>query len=157
MAPPGWSTPWSEGISGSDGPRAHDRRHWLTSAARSTMTSTPGTECWPPAALAPSAGCTTRCVMSNKVLITYASRHGSTEGIAERIAVALRARAIDTDVAAVQDVRDPDGYDGYVLGSAVYAGSWLGSMKAFIHRHRATLRRHPVWLFSSGPLSTDPS
>jgi menaquinone-dependent protoporphyrinogen oxidase len=95
--------------------------------------------------------------MSNKVLITYASRHGSTEGIAERIAVALRARAIDTDVAAVQDVRDPDGYDGYVLGSAVYAGSWLGSMKAFIHRDRATLRRHPVWLFSSGPLSTEPS
>jgi menaquinone-dependent protoporphyrinogen oxidase len=95
--------------------------------------------------------------MSNKVLITYASRHGSTEGIAERIAVAVRARAIDADVAAVEDVRDPDGYDGYVLGSAVYAGSWLGSMKAFIHRHRATLRRHPVWLFSSGPLSTDPS
>jgi menaquinone-dependent protoporphyrinogen oxidase len=95
--------------------------------------------------------------MPNTVLVAYATRHGSTAGIAERIAVALRTRAIDADVVAVEDVRDPDGYDGYVLGSAVYAGSWLGSMKAFIHRDRATLRRHPVWLFSSGPLSTEPS
>jgi menaquinone-dependent protoporphyrinogen oxidase len=92
--------------------------------------------------------------MGYKVLVAYASRHGATEGIAERLAGALRAASIDVDVREVDSVRDPDGYDGYVIGSALYAGRWLGSASNFVRLHRALLSKHPVWLFSSGPLST---
>ena len=94
--------------------------------------------------------------MPTNVLVTYGSRHGSTTGIAERIATTLRAEGIDVTLLPVEAVRDADGYDGYVIGSAIYATRWLGSVTSFVHRHGAVLRRHPVWLFSSGPLSNDP-
>jgi menaquinone-dependent protoporphyrinogen oxidase len=96
-------------------------------------------------------------MMKRTVLVAYESRHGSTEGIADRIAAKLRSRDIETTVKPVDSIRDADGYDGYVIGSAVYAMHWLGPVKAFIHRNRVLLRRHPVWLFSSGPLSLDPA
>jgi menaquinone-dependent protoporphyrinogen oxidase len=95
--------------------------------------------------------------MGNKVLVAYASRHGATEGIAERIASVLRTNDVVATVLPVEAVRDADGYDAYVIGSAVYATHWLGSGKAFVHRNHALLQRHPVWLFSSGPLSNDPA
>lgn len=95
--------------------------------------------------------------MRPTILVTYGSRHGATKGIAERIASTLEAEAIGATVLPVEAVRDADGYDGYVIGSAVYATHWLGPVKAFVHRHRAVLRRHPVWLFSSGPLSDEPA
>jgi menaquinone-dependent protoporphyrinogen oxidase len=95
--------------------------------------------------------------MPHRVLVAYGSRHGSTEGIARRIASSLQAEGIDAAAQPVEAVQDIDGYDGFVIGSAVYATHWLGPVKAFVHRHRAALQRHPVWLFSSGPLSTEPS
>jgi len=94
--------------------------------------------------------------MQNKVLVAYASRHGSTKGIAERLAEALRSHQVDATVMPAEAVHDPDGYDGYVIGSAVYAMRWLGPATSFVHRNRALLQRHPVWLFSSGPLSDEP-
>ena len=95
--------------------------------------------------------------MKIRILVAHATRQGSTKGIAERIATTLLANDIEADAIAVDAVRDVDGYDGYVIGSAVYAMHWLGEAKRFVRRHRAVLRRHPVWLFSSGPLSTDPA
>jgi menaquinone-dependent protoporphyrinogen oxidase len=93
--------------------------------------------------------------MTHSVLVAYASRHGSTRAIADRIAATLRECSVDATVLPIDQVRDVDGYDGYVIGSAVYAMRWLGEARSFVRSHRATLRRHPVWLFSSGPLSTD--
>jgi menaquinone-dependent protoporphyrinogen oxidase len=95
--------------------------------------------------------------MDNKLLVAYASRHGSTQGIAERIASTLRSNHVDATAMPVEAVRDADGYDGYVIGSAVYAMHWLGPMKSFVRWNRAVLKCHPVWLFSSGPLSNEPS
>jgi menaquinone-dependent protoporphyrinogen oxidase len=95
--------------------------------------------------------------MGTKVLIAYASRHGSTEGIARRLEAALRAQGVAADAIEADVVRDPEGYDGYVVGSAVYAGQWLGPAKAFVRHYRGLLGRHPLWLFSSGPLSSDPA
>ncbi len=94
--------------------------------------------------------------MQRKVLVAYASRHGSTEGIAQRIAATLQVKDVDATALPIGDIKELDGYDGYVIGSAVYALHWLGEARSFAHRHRALLRRHPVWLFSSGPLTTDP-
>ena len=95
--------------------------------------------------------------MSTSVLVAYGSRHGATEGIAERLAASLASEGVDATALPVDQVRDVDGYDGYVIGSAVYATHWLGPVKTFVHRHATILRRHPVWLFSSGPLSNEPS
>jgi menaquinone-dependent protoporphyrinogen oxidase len=89
------------------------------------------------------------------VLVTYATRHGATRGIAERIAGALEGRSVGTTVRSVDDVDDISSYDAFVIGSATYAFHWLGEAKDFVHRHEPVLRTKPVWLFSSGPLGEE--
>lgn len=86
------------------------------------------------------------------VLVIYASRLGSTRGIAERIATRLKADGLAATAAPVESVTDLRAYDGFVIGSAVYAGHWLIPAGRFIEDHRAVLAAHPVWLFSSGPV-----
>jgi menaquinone-dependent protoporphyrinogen oxidase len=90
-----------------------------------------------------------------KVLVAYASRHGATQGIAERIAETLLAAGLDVDISAIGDVREPESYDGFVLGSAVYMFRWLKDFTRFVHRHEKLLATRPLWLFSSGPLGTE--
>lgn len=90
-----------------------------------------------------------------RVLVAYASRHGATLGIAERIAATLSAAGLDADVSALREVREPEGYDAFVLGSAVYMFRWLKDFTRFVQRHEGLLVTRPLWLFSSGPLGTD--
>jgi menaquinone-dependent protoporphyrinogen oxidase len=87
-----------------------------------------------------------------KILVAYASKHGSTTGIAEGIAARLRAADHEVDVGPVAEVADVGTYDAYVIGSAVYYGSWMKEATAFVESNTAWLARRPVWLFSSGPV-----
>jgi menaquinone-dependent protoporphyrinogen oxidase len=91
-----------------------------------------------------------------QVLVAYASRHGATRGIAERVAEQLRAAGLDAEARHVGVVRCVDGYDAIVVGSAAYMFHWLKEATAFVLRNRAALATKPVWLFSSGPLGTEP-
>lgn len=90
-----------------------------------------------------------------RVLVAYASRHGATAGIADRIASTLRDAGVEAEARSVDAVEDVAGYDAFVVGSAAYMFHWLKEATAFVKRHRAVLVEHPVWLFSSGPLGTD--
>ena len=58
-----------------------------------------------------------------KLLVTYASKYGSTAEIAEVIGKELRKREYEVEVRPVDQVGNLAGYDGFVIGSAVYAGS----------------------------------
>lgn len=87
-----------------------------------------------------------------RVLVTAASRHGSTWGIATAIAHALQDARIDVDLLGPDDVMTLAGYDGVVIGSAIYAGHWQEEARRLIERHHQALSELPVWLFSSGPL-----
>jgi menaquinone-dependent protoporphyrinogen oxidase len=87
-----------------------------------------------------------------KVLVTAASKHGSTMQIAAAIADELRKAHLDVDLREVGKVKGVEGYDAVVFGSAVYAGSWLPEAKRFAQAHRVELARNPLWIFSSGPL-----
>ncbi len=90
-----------------------------------------------------------------KVLVTVASKHGSTDEIGHAIAERLRARGLEV---AEQRPNGPplEGIDAVVIGSAVYAGRWLSPARSFIRAHLAELRQLPVWVFSSGPVGTPP-
>jgi menaquinone-dependent protoporphyrinogen oxidase len=90
-----------------------------------------------------------------RVLVTYATKHGSTRGIAEAIAATISGHGIAAEVLPVERVREIESYDAVVLGSAVYMGRWLKEATEFTHRHRASLAERPLWLFSSGPLGTE--
>ena len=93
--------------------------------------------------------------MSAKVLVVYATHHGATRGIAERIAQTLTASGIEVTTTAAEDARTPTGYDAFVIGSAVYAFHWVKDASTFVRHHRELLSQSPVWLFSSGPLGTE--
>jgi len=89
------------------------------------------------------------------VLVAYASKHGSTQGIAERIAEKLRQLGKQAEARLMDAVTDLGSYEAFVIGSAVYYGSWLKEATEWVHRHQAVLASHPVWLFSVGPLGTE--
>jgi menaquinone-dependent protoporphyrinogen oxidase len=89
------------------------------------------------------------------VLVTYASRHGATGGIAERVAAVLREAGVSAEVCPVAQVGSIDGYDAFVIGAAAYMFHWLKDATRYVKRHHKVLAERPVWLFSSGPLGTD--
>ena len=83
-----------------------------------------------------------------RVLVGYATAHGSTAGIAARIGERLAGAGCEVDVRSVDEIEAVDGYGAVVLGSAVHDATWLPPAKAFVRRQRTALARRPVWLFS---------
>lgn len=90
-----------------------------------------------------------------RVLVASASKHGSTEGIAQAIAERLHQLGHDAEAIRVTDVADLSGTQAVVLGSAVYAGSWMKEATEFAQANAGALSNMPLWLFSSGPLGTE--
>ena len=88
------------------------------------------------------------------VLVAYATHHGATREIAERIGAVLGELGLGVGVEQADRVRDVRGFDAFVIGSALYCG-WLKEAVDFVRRNKAALAGSPVWLFSSGPLGTD--
>jgi len=93
--------------------------------------------------------------MTMKILVAYATRHGATQGIAERIATTLETDGLEVTLRPVAGVDSVDGYDAYVIGSAAYMGAWLKEATRFVRAHRDALVGHPIWLFSSGPVGDE--
>ena len=90
--------------------------------------------------------------MTVRVLVTAASRHGATHEIATAIAAGLARRGVEAEARPAEELDSLDGYDAYVVGSAVYVGHWLDPARDLVEAHAAALAGRPVWLFSSGPL-----
>jgi menaquinone-dependent protoporphyrinogen oxidase len=90
--------------------------------------------------------------MGARVLVAYATKHGSTREIAAEIGRVLQEAGLDVTVAPARDVADLEPFDAVVLGSALYAAHWQRDANRFVARHLTLLRQRPVWLFSSGPL-----
>jgi len=87
-----------------------------------------------------------------RVLVAYATQYGSTREIATRIGGVLADNRIDASLRAVDDALEIDGFNAFVIGSAVHAGHWLRPAVEFVRNHEPVLAKHPVWLFSSGPI-----
>jgi menaquinone-dependent protoporphyrinogen oxidase len=85
------------------------------------------------------------------VSVVYASRHGATAGIAERIAAALRADGLNASARPAEAPIDLNA-EAFVIGSAVYIGAWLKEAREFVSQNAPLISQRPVWLFSSGPL-----
>ena len=77
----------------------------------------------------------------NKVLVVYASRHGATRGIAQRIGDVLRSEGLEVEVAPADHAAGVGTADAVVVGSAVYMGSWLKEGIDFIKRNEVDARR----------------
>lgn len=90
--------------------------------------------------------------MSGNVLVTYASKMGSTAEIAAGIGAEIREHGHQVDVRDVVDVRSVAEYDAVVVGSAIYNRAWRPGAVHFLRKHADELRTRDVWLFHSGPI-----
>lgn len=107
-----------------------------------------------PRAFATRPVSTPREVHAMTVLVVYASKHGATRQIAERIAATLTAAGPPAAARPAEDAGNLAGYDAFVIGGAAYYGHWLRAAAEFTRVHKVLLADRPVWLFSSGPLGT---
>ena len=89
--------------------------------------------------------------MAKKILVTYATKHGATAEIAEKIGAVLKETGLKTDVKPIKDISDPSSYNAVVLGSALYIGRWHKAAAKFLKENENALADKPVWIFSSGP------
>lgn len=89
------------------------------------------------------------------ILVVYASKHGATRGIAERITRTFQRLGMEAGCHSVDAVTDLQTYSAVVIGSAIYYGSWMKEAVEFVRHNRAVLAQRPTWLFSSGPLGVE--
>ena len=86
--------------------------------------------------------------MSQKILVTYASRAGSTAGVAEAIAKTLREHGMQVDVIPTQEVTEMTSYKAVVAGSAIQDRQWLPEAVQFVQTHQSILNQKPFAMFA---------
>jgi menaquinone-dependent protoporphyrinogen oxidase len=86
--------------------------------------------------------------MTGKILITFASRNGSTAGVAATIGKTLEDNGIRVDVLAMDEVEDLEPYSAIVAGSAIRSGQWLPEAVAFMHAWQESLKTRPLAIFT---------
>jgi menaquinone-dependent protoporphyrinogen oxidase len=90
-----------------------------------------------------------------RVLVVVASRHGSTQELAQAMGQALQAHGVTAQISDVDGVPasgpgSVEDFDAVVLGSALYSRHWLEAATRFAAERSQALQGRPVWLFSSG-------
>ena len=85
--------------------------------------------------------------MPMKVLVAYATRTGSTEGVARAVAETLEGGGFEVDLRPVADVGGLSPYAAVVLGSAIRAGRPLSEAVRFARSNRAELAGLPAAVF----------
>ena len=93
--------------------------------------------------------------MTESVLVTYATRYGSTRDVAERVGTTLRDRGLSVEVRSVDSVSDLTPYGAVVLGAPYFLGKMLKDATRFLERQRSALEAMPVALFALGPVTPD--
>ncbi len=90
--------------------------------------------------------------MGIKVLVAYASTHGSTQEVAEVVTTTLRDHGLAVDLKRARDVRALDGYRAVVLGAPLYMFRLHGDALRFLSRHQQALKGDlPIAIFAGGP------
>jgi menaquinone-dependent protoporphyrinogen oxidase len=89
--------------------------------------------------------------MNKPVLVTYATKSGSTHEIAEVVAETLKLHGLEVDIQAVKNVRNLEDYDAVVMGMPIYIFHWPKEAHHFLSMFQKSLERLPVSLFTGGP------
>ena len=95
----------------------------------------------------PESSCGTGPKAGPKILVAYASRCGSTGGVAEAIGQVLCECGATVDIRLVESVTDMAPYKSVVVGSAVRSDTWLPEATEFVEKNRQKLARIPVAYF----------
>jgi menaquinone-dependent protoporphyrinogen oxidase len=95
---------------------------------------------------------TTPTATPRRVLVAFASPHGTTADIAAAIAGSLRDAGLVVDCCPAASIADLSQYEAVILGSSLFLSRRLVDGQGFLQRHAELLRDRPVWLFLAGPI-----
>ena len=89
---------------------------------------------------------------TKKILIAYDTIHGSTAEVAARIGDGLCAPpfGFKVDVKWVGAVAGVEGYDGFIVASAIYKFNWLPDAQAFLEKYHGQLAAKKTAIFIDG-------
>lgn len=82
-----------------------------------------------------------------KVLVGYATVHGSTAEVAQRIGDVLTQEGLQVTVADVNTLTQVDDYDAFVMGTPIHAGTWLPELTGFMKTLKNRASRTPVYVW----------
>lgn len=85
--------------------------------------------------------------MIKRILVTYASRTGSTIGVAQAIAAVLTESGAQVDVVPMPEVKELSTYQAVVAGSPIQGGAWLPEAMEFMRTHKNALNQKPFAAF----------
>jgi menaquinone-dependent protoporphyrinogen oxidase len=91
----------------------------------------------------------------NHILVTYATRAGSTFEVATCVAEVLRAAGATVDVKPVMAVHEVKDYDAVIVGSAIRMSRWLPEAVTFVKANREALSHIPTAYFLVSGLLRD--
>jgi len=86
--------------------------------------------------------------MNKKILVTYASRTGSTAQIAEAIHRSLMKNGEEAELLPIENVNDLLPYHAVIIGSPIRKSKWLPEAMQFLQTHGAELARKRVATFT---------
>lgn len=91
--------------------------------------------------------------IDKKILIAYGSNYGSTREIAEHLGKYLRDKGFEIDSLNLNTQKrkfsmNLDKYEGFIIGSGIYAGSWTSKITKFIKKNAAALKQKDIAAFA---------
>jgi menaquinone-dependent protoporphyrinogen oxidase len=88
----------------------------------------------------------------SKILVAYATIHGSMQEIAEVVASLFREKGMAVDLLTLKNVKTLDGYQAVVMGAPLYMFHWHKDARRFLSRFQKDLQTGlPVAVFAGGP------
>jgi menaquinone-dependent protoporphyrinogen oxidase len=93
--------------------------------------------------------------MATSILLGYATRYGSTQEVAARIAAALRECGAAVVCRPLREVKSLDEYGAVVIGAPLYMFRWHADAMHFLGKHHKALLSRPVAVFALGPFHDD--
>ncbi len=90
--------------------------------------------------------------MERRILVAFASTHGSTQEVAGVVAETLRGQGLAVDLQPARNVRSLEGYSAVILGAPLYILHLHKDALRFLSHHQKELSNGlPVAVFAGGP------
>ena len=96
----------------------------------------------------------TSVTTGGRALLVYATRHGSTQEVADAVAEELRASFAEVDVYETSSAPSPAGYDAVVVGGPMIMG-WHKDARKYVKRHKDQLVAVPFAVFVTAASLTE--